>query len=227
MKEYVFLRYANQPNPHVTALLSTIVKHGTRPIFQPLPGIMITVFKSDMSEADIRAKFARHLDGVIFDLVEKKNPVSARPNNDTHNPNRPSKQQLESDLQRAIDEEDFEKASQLRDQIQQLYGGAQQTGESMITSLLNFKVFLESSKINENLERIVNVQIIDRKADINTDPYSVDIKFNTIDDLDTAIDNYINNELQLTKVDVTIDDFNNVLTDDEKDTLIALNYEIY
>lgn len=227
MKEYVFLRYANQPNPQVTALLSTIVKPGTRPIFQPLPGIMITVFKSDMSESDIRAKFARHLDGVIFDLVEKKNPVSARPNNDTHNPNRPSKQQLETDLQRAIDEEDFEKASQLRDQIQQLYGGTQQTGESMITTLLNFKVFLESSKINENLERIVNVQIIDRKADINTDPYSVDIKFNTIGDLDTAIDNYIINELQLTKVDVTIDDFNNVLTDDEKDTLIALNYEIY
>lgn len=142
MKEYIFLRYATQPNPQVTALLTNIVKPGTRPLFQPLPGVMLTIFKSDMSESDIRSKFSTHLPGVIFDLVEKKNPVAARPSNDTNNPNRPSRQELEAKLQQALNDEDFEKAAEIRDQIQQLYGG--NTSESFITDVETFKKMLES-----------------------------------------------------------------------------------
>lgn len=206
MKEYVFLRYANQPNPQVTALLSTIVKQGTRPIFQPLPGIMITVFKSDMSEADIRSKFARHLDGVIFDLVEKKNPVSARPSNDTHNPNRPSKQQLESDLQRAVDEEDFEKASQLRDQIQQLYGDTQ-TGESMVTSILEFSQMLKSKKkINETVTTLTDERKTEILQDISdwSGGYSPEQMSWDDDDPEQSLMVYINNNIWDNEKDVVI-----------------------
>lgn len=143
MKEYIFLRYGNQPNPQVTAILANgIVKPGTRPIFQPLPGIMLTVFKSDLDENEIKNKL-NSLSGILYDLIEKKNPVRDRENNDTHNPNRPSKESLEAKLQKALEVEDFETAAQIRDEIAQLYGDS---NESMITSLSYFKAVLESLK---------------------------------------------------------------------------------
>ena len=59
----------------------------------------------------------------------------------------------------------------------------------------------------------MDVLIIDAHGDIEDE--SANFDFKTVDELDKSIDDYIKNELELRRADVTIDDYDNVLSEDE------------
>lgn len=139
MKEFILIRYANQPNPQVSQKLAEFVIPGSKPFFTTLPGVMITQFKSNNTIDEIKLGF--DMMRLSYDLVEKQGTVNPEQST-THNPNRPSKEQLERDLQNALNAEDFEKAAELRDKITQLYPAT----ESFITNINDFKIMLENKK---------------------------------------------------------------------------------
>lgn len=72
-------------------------------------------------------------------------------------------------------------------------------------------------------ERDVDVQIVDVHGDVKTETLS--FSFNSIKDLNNSIDDYIKNELNIRRADVTIDDFSSILSTDEKSKLEDLGYD--
>ena len=88
----------------------------------------------------------------------------------------------------------------------------------MITTINEFK-----SSINENNKRQVGVTIIDMHNDI--EPTVHNFFFDTVEELDKNIDDFITGELQLRRVTVIINDFNEILTDEETDKLDELDYD--
>ena len=67
--------------------------------------------------------------------------------------------------------------------------------------------------------RTVTVQIAGRK-DAGYPTLSIDVEFNSIKELITEIDRYIEEETSFRKVDVSIDDYDKVLTNAEADELM-------
>jgi hypothetical protein len=77
-------------------------------------------------------------------------------------------------------------------------------------------------KFNES-KRSVSVMFSNFDSDEDIDS---SFSFNTIEDLEQSIDDYLI-DLDIHKADQTIDDYDNVLTDDEKDELENKGFEIY
>ncbi len=140
MKTFTLLRYANSPNPEVSAKLAELTVPGQKPFFTVLPGIMITSFKSENSESEIRGKL--DLLNISYDLVEQ--PNATQPNaTQTSSPTTAAPTDTlaakKAALARAIANDDFETAVRLRDEIQ----GLENPNESFVTSITAFKEMLE------------------------------------------------------------------------------------
>ena len=166
MADYIFLRYGNQPNPQVTAALHPIVKRGTNVPFTALPGVMITGFTSDLSEAEIKQKLS-HLN-IQYDLVKKSGstgststPAAAPDANRTK-----TKAEFQAEIQAALDVEDYEKATSLRNDMNAAYPPADDTAESMITNIAEFRAVYESAiPTNESTDALKD----ERKKEILSD----------------------------------------------------------
>lgn len=75
-----------------------------------------------------------------------------------------------------------------------------------------------------NLLRTVTVSIVDRNNDVSGDTLTFD--FDTVQELDKDIENYIINVMEIRRADVLIEDFDNVLFDDEIEWLEKEYYEV-
>ena len=74
-------------------------------------------------------------------------------------------------------------------------------------------------------KRNVDVVIID-SCDNNLEPFNVNFSFFNVEDLDKEIDKYIIEELNLSRVEVTIDDYNDELTEEEVEWLDKKGYYV-
>ena len=71
--------------------------------------------------------------------------------------------------------------------------------------------------------RNLDVSIID-SYDNNLEPFYCNFSFNNVEDLDKEIDKYIIEDLNLSRVEVTIDDYNDELTEEEVEWLNKKGY---
>ena len=71
--------------------------------------------------------------------------------------------------------------------------------------------------------RNLDVIIID-SYDNNLEPFYCNFSFNNVEDLDKEIDRYIIEDLNLSRVEVTIDDYNDELTEEEVEWLDKKGY---
>ena len=72
-------------------------------------------------------------------------------------------------------------------------------------------------------KRNIDVVIID-SCDNNLEPFHCNFSFNNVEDLDKEIDKYIIEDLNLSRVEVTIDDYNDELTEEEVEWLDEKGY---
>jgi hypothetical protein len=169
--EYILIRFDNKPNPKVTELLFTeIVTDGIRPYAAVLPGAIMTKFESELSHDEIVEKLnTLNIKFELVDFVEATPTNSRAPRNaDTarvpENPTTPEEIQLKIDqlkkqLKRAEDAEEFERAVEIRDEINELTAKLDETdeeaqSESILTSLISYKHFITEQKlIKENTDK--------------------------------------------------------------------------
>lgn len=150
MYYYLFLRYANTPNPEVSAKLAEYIDPAYNAILNPIPGIVITHFASSKRIDEIKQGM-ESVPGIKFDLIETPDaPVSpkrratgldldprTRSQQQVPRSNEPvTKADLERKLQKALTDENFEAAAELRDRIAREFP---ETNESFITSINEFK----------------------------------------------------------------------------------------
>ncbi len=144
MKEFIFLRYANQPNPTVSTKLFEFVAPGSKPFFTTLPGVLITMFKSENTYDEILAGMGTL--NVKFDLNEKEGTVTpiaqtSPLSNRSATPEPVTVASLQTKLDAALAAEDFELASTLRDQIATLNA---ENESKIYTSIDAFKESLKN-----------------------------------------------------------------------------------
>ena len=72
-------------------------------------------------------------------------------------------------------------------------------------------------------KRSIDITIID-SYDNGLEPFYVGFSFFNVEDLDKEIDKYIIEELNLSRVEVTIDDYNNELKEEEVEWLEKKGY---
>ena len=155
--EFLLMRYANRPNPEVSAKLAEYVKPNTRPYFTTLPGVMITSFVSEENIEIIRAGLATL--NIKFDLVEKP-AVEASTNAAPRTTGAPAANTagtgtvdmtsipaLKAAIRAALGREDYEKAAEYRDALDALEGRTPPTTERrLITSILEFRKAFDRKK---------------------------------------------------------------------------------
>jgi hypothetical protein len=203
MKEYIFLRYANQPNPQVTeVLVNSIVKQGAKPFFTSLPGVMITSFKSDLTESEIRGKL--DILDILYDIVEKKNIVVDSPTS-TNTTTTNSKEELQREMDAAVESEDYEKAATLRNKIEQLYG----PNESLILNFNFFKYLKENMSTELSVERKIEILAELSEWSGGYDPTEMSFDPNYSDDSDDneTLNQYIENYILQDEVELVTDWF--------------------
>lgn len=160
MKEFIFLRYANQPNPTVSQKLAEFIKPGTQIPFTTLPGVLITMFKSDNTHEEILTGMGSL--NIKFDLIEKEGTVTpiaqTSPLSNRSGASEPvTVASLQRKLDAALAAEDFELASTLRDEIAALTPPAPDapTAESKLyTSIDAFKesLLIKESELGQEQE---------------------------------------------------------------------------
>lgn len=155
--EFLLMRYANRPNPEVSAKLAEYVKPGAKPYFTTLPGVMITSFVSEENIEIIRAGLATL--NIKFDLVEKpavEASTTAAPRTTgapaantagTGTVDMTSIPALKAAIRAALGREDYEKAAEYRDALDALEGRTPPTTERrLITSILEFRKAFDRKK---------------------------------------------------------------------------------
>jgi hypothetical protein len=171
MQEFILVRFGNGPDKRVTQVIQE-VSNG-RAAATVLPQTIISYFQSEENEAIIRSKFDAL--NIMYELVNKsqiaanlpaptgnagqQRPTAQRRPAPTQTSTPPTRTvaDVKAELRAAIDAENYEKASELRDELDRLEGRTRPTSErigtNLITSVNEYKKSLKNKKkINEGSE---------------------------------------------------------------------------
>lgn len=137
--KFILMRFGNTPDPRVTKFFAEGAASRTpQPVAMKGPNSIMTIFESPLTKEALVQGFDAL--GISYNLYQVVHTSSggAEPQLVARKPN---KEQLEAQLKKAVDAENWEEAARLRDQIAELTGHpapAAGTHESKVYSYQNF-----------------------------------------------------------------------------------------
>ena len=151
--KFILVRFGNTPDLRVTRAFGEIAVANPKPVAMKGPGSILTMYTSNKTKEQCVAAFDAL--GITYDLYQVVH-TSAGGAAASLVARKPSKAQLEAKLAKAIADENYELATELRDQIEQLTGhpaaGTTPTTESRLISFESYKLAEHENFVTDNEE---------------------------------------------------------------------------
>lgn len=153
--KFILVRFGDTPDLRVTRAFGEISVPNPKPVAMKGPGSIITMYTSNKTKEQCIAAFDAL--GITYDLYQVVHTSAGGPAASLV-ARKPNKAQLEAKLQKAIDDENWELAATLRDQIAELTGhptpaaGTTPTTESRLISFSEYKLSEEENFTTDNEE---------------------------------------------------------------------------
>lgn len=139
--KFILVRFGTSPNQATAKYFFEIAAKNPKPTLLKTPEAFITMFETALTKEALVQGFDRL--GITYNLYQVVH-TSAGGSGPQMVARQPSKEQLKAQLKKALEDEDYEKATQIRDQIAAMEGvqasGEAPTAEGRVYSFESFKL---------------------------------------------------------------------------------------